>query len=94
MEAEQIKLRMTLAFILVLLFTVFLLYFSYKKRKAKERELGQMNSDYMAATNKYEQLKQELQFLKVDKNLIIENKQKEISVLLRTIDGYYMLKNY
>ena len=88
LEAEQIKLRMTLAFILVLLFTVFLLYFSYKKRKAKERELGQMNSDYMAATNKYEQLKQELQFLKVDKNLIIENKQKEISVLLRTIDGY------
>ncbi len=47
-----------------------------------------MNTDYIATINKYEQLKQELQILKVDKNHIVESKQEEISVLLGQIDDF------
>lgn len=92
LEAEQTKWRMTLIIILMLLSAAFLIYIFFRKyrrlRKTKERELGQMNTDYMAAVNKYEQLKQELQILEVDKNHIVESKQKEISILLGQIDEY------
>lgn len=57
-------------------------------RKTKEKEQGQMNTDYIATVNKYEQLKQELQILEVDKNHIVESKQEEISILFGQIDDY------
>lgn len=92
LEMEQTKWRMTFAMILLLLFAALLLYHSYRKykrlRKTKERELGQMNTDYMAAVSKLEHLKQELQILEANKDQIIESKQEEISNLLKVIEGY------
>ena len=92
LEVKQTKWRMTLITMFVFLSAVFLLYLFFQKyrqlRKTKEKELGQMNTDYIASINKYEQLKHELQILEVDKNHIVESKQQEISVLLDQIDDY------
>ena len=90
LEAEQTKWRMTLAIILVLLAAALLLYLSYQKRRKKEKELGEMNTSYMEAVKKQELLKQELQMLEIDRDGIIESKQKEISALQKEIERYKM----
>ena len=63
----------------------------YVAELSKEKELGQMNSDYLAAVSKYEQIIQELQVLEVDKEQAIQRKQVEISKLLGQIDRYKKL---
>ena len=92
LETEQAKWRMKLVVSIVLFLAVLLFYFFYQRYKrlrlSKEKELGQMNSDYLTAVNKYEQIKQELQVLEVDKEQAIQRKQEEISKLLGQIDGY------
>lgn len=92
LEAEQTKWRMKLVVSIVLFLAVLFFFFFYQRYKrlrlSKEKELGQMNSDYLAAVSKYEQIKQELQVLEVDKEQAIQRKQMEISELLGQIDGY------
>ena len=92
LEAKQTKWRMIFVVIAVLLFAALIINFFYQKfkrlRKAKEKELGQISTDYMVAISKYEQLKQELQELAVDQKRVVENKREEISVLRVQIDGY------
>ena len=95
LEAEQTKWRMKLVVSIVLFLAVLLFFFFYQRYKrlrlSKEKELGQMNSDYLTAVSKYEQIIQELQVLEVDKEQAIQRKQEEISKLLGQIDRYKKL---
>lgn len=92
LEAEKTKWRMTyvislLSFLSALLF--FCLFQKYMRmRKAKEKELGQLNTDYLTAVRKYERTKQELQVLEDDKQKVVQSKQDEITKLLGQIDEY------
>ena len=92
LETEQTKWRMKLVISFILFLAVlffFLFYQRYKRlRLSKEKELGQMNTDYLTAVSKYEQIIQELRVLESNKEQAIQRKQEEVSKLLGQIDGY------
>ena len=62
--------------------------FYQQKERKRNTELGRLSSERMAAIHKYEQLKQELLMMEHNRDIVIEDKKKEIVKLSAQIADY------